>query len=92
MCEEVYRERAHLVAHLSAIYPSVRVDDPGEPEAPTVVTVFLPTGPVGWHVKDRDLALFAHVPYGENHYDGYDTAEKYRRLDAATRDLAARRE
>lgn len=87
MCEHIYRERSHLVAHLAALYPSVRVTDPDEPEAPTVVTVWLPTGPAGWHIKPCDLHLFDHVPPGDNHYDGYDTVEKYRRLDEATKQL-----
>ncbi|MQY29406.1 hypothetical protein [Nocardia aurantia] len=91
MCDSVYRERSHLVAHLAALYPSVRVHDPEEPDAPTVVTVRLPSGPAGWHIRNCDLHLFEHVPPGDNRYDGYDTAEKYRRLDEATRLLASRR-
>jgi hypothetical protein len=79
-----------LVAHLAAVYPSVRTIDPDEPSAPTVVTIQLPTGPAGWHIAPRDLHLFAHVHPGDNHYDGYDTEEKYRRLDEATKQLATK--
>ena len=85
MTDSVYRERAHLVAHLAALYPSVLVygADPNEPEWP-VIYVTLPTGQASWHLSPDDLDLFHHVPTGTQAWDGHDTAEKYARLDKAT--------
>lgn len=82
---DLYRERAHLAAHLAALYPSVMVPD-ADPEAPDwpVLYVLLPTGQVSWHIAPADLDLFEHVPTGAAIWDGHDTTEKYRRLDAHT--------
>jgi hypothetical protein len=86
--EALYRERAHLVAHLAASYPSVIAPDPEEPDWP-VVYVALPAGQVSWHIAQRDMDLFRHVPSGDARWDGHDVAEKYGRLDEHTRVLAA---
>lgn len=81
----LYRERAHLVAHLAAIYPSVMVPD-ADPKTPgwPILYVQLPTGQVSWHLSFADMDLFNHVPTGHAIWDGHDTPEKYRRLDAHT--------
>jgi len=83
--DAAYRERAHLVAHLAALYSSVLVHgaDPAEPDWP-VLFISLPTGQASWHISPDDLDLFAHVPKGIDHWDGHTTDEKYQRLDAAT--------
>lgn len=87
----VYRERAHLVAHLAAIYPSVLVHgaDAAEPDWP-VLFVGLPTGQATWHISPSDLDLFEHVPAGAATWDGHSTTEKYERVDAHTRVIAQR--
>lgn len=87
----VYRERAHLVAHLAAIYPSVLVHgaDAAEPDWP-VLFVGLPTGQATWHISPSDLDLFEHVPAGAATWDGHSTTEKYERVDAHTRAIAQR--
>lgn len=82
----VYRERAHLVAHLAAIYPATMGADPEAPAWP-VVTIWLPTGPACWHIALADLNLFSHVPPGRNGWDGHTTDEKYERLDQWTKFL-----
>ncbi|MEU5442778.1 MULTISPECIES: WDGH domain-containing protein [Streptomyces] len=88
--DPVYRERAHLVAHLAAAYPSsIGYADPSEPEW-AVVVVNLPTGQVTWHVAPSDMDLFEHVHRGAEGWDGHTTEEKYARLDAHTRALAQR--
>lgn len=83
--DDLYRERAHLIAHLAALYPSVMVPD-ADPETPgwPILYVRLPTGQLSWHLSFRDMDLFSHVPSGAAIWDGHDTAEKYRRLDAHT--------
>lgn len=88
----VYRERAHLVAHLAAGYPSALVygADPLTPNWP-VIFIRLPTGQVSWHISPDDLDLFANVERGIEVWDGHDTTEKYRRVDAHTRALAQTR-
>ena len=88
----VYRERAHLTAHLAAVYPSVMGVDAAEPDWP-VLYIQLPTGQLSWHIAPEDVPLFTHVrrdPAVE--WDGHSTEEKYARLDAHTRALAAQRE
>lgn len=90
--DSVYRERAHLVAHLAAAYPStIGYHDPTEPDW-AVVIVNLPTGQASWHVSPDDMDLFAHVARTDvNTWDGHSTEEKYQRLDKHARTLAAER-
>jgi hypothetical protein len=87
--DTVYRERAHLVAHLAAVYPScIGYTDPSEPDW-AVVTIDLPTGQACWHVAPDDMDLFGHVTATNAElWDGHSTAEKYERIDAHTRALA----
>jgi hypothetical protein len=86
----VYRERAHLIAHLAAMYPSAIGTDPAEPDWP-VVYIALPTGQVSWHIDKSDMDLFAAIPVGTAPaWDGHSTEEKHRRLDEWTQRLAAR--
>lgn len=89
MTDDIYRERAHLIAHLTVLYPSVLVHD-ADPDAPgwPVLYVTLPTGQVSWHIAPGDLDLLHHVPAGQATWDGHDTTEKYRRLDQNVADLA----
>jgi len=88
--DAVYRERAHLVAHLASLYPSVLVES--APDAPdwAIVYVDLPTGQASWHIATRDLPLFAGVqvvPADDPRavWDQHSTAEKYRRVATSTR-------
>ncbi len=87
---DLYRERAHLVAHLAAVYASVIGVDPSEPDWP-VVYVETEAGQFSWHIAPDDLPLFSHVPRsGEVEWDGHSTELKYQRLDRLTRTIAAR--
>lgn len=87
---DVYRERAHLVAHLAALYPSRIGVDPAEPDWP-VVYVETEAGQLSWHIAAADLPLFAHVPRVDSaKWDGHSTEQKYARLDNLTRTVAAR--
>lgn len=83
----IYRERAYLVAHLAALYPStIGVTDPSEPDW-AVVIVNGPGGQMSWHIARDDLKLFEHVPWdNEAAWDGHTTEEKYERLRALTLD------
>ncbi|MFE3461381.1 hypothetical protein ACFXKD_27875 [Nocardiopsis aegyptia] len=86
---DVYRERAHLVAHLASQHPAVLAySDPDEPAWP-VITVSTPAGQMTWHLSPDDLDLVAHVPVVSADdpraaWDGHDTATKYERLRALT--------
>lgn len=86
MVDSVYRERAYLVAHLAAPYPStIGYTDPEEPEW-AVVLVDLPTGQASWHVAPDDMGLFDHVQRSDTQsWDGHSTEQKYARLEQATR-------
>lgn len=89
----IYRERAFLIAHLAALYPSTLVHsaDPDAPDWP-VIFVDTPRGQLSWHLSPDDLDLFAHVPVLKGHqapkWDGHTTAEKYRRLAGLTADMS----
>lgn len=89
---ELYRERAHLVAHLAAVYPShIGFSDPSAPEW-AVVLVSLPTGQATWHISPDDMDLFAHVRTDPvEAWDGHTTEQKYERLRKAT-ELRSRHE
>lgn len=88
----LYRERAHLVAHLAAYYPSTAgYTDPSAPEW-LVITVQMPEGQATWHIAAQDTPLFEHVRREDVAWDGHTSSEKYRRLAAGTERLARRRE
>jgi hypothetical protein len=77
----VYRERAHLVAFLTTLYPSVGAyNDPDEPDY-MVVYVETPVGQMAWHIHPDDADLFDGLQIVEDHvWDGHTTEEKYRKL------------
>lgn len=81
--DDVYRERAHLVALLAGILPShMGYTDPGAPDWPVVI-IEGPYGQLSWHVSPRDIDLFANVrATNENDrpWDGHTTGEKYGRV------------
>jgi hypothetical protein len=85
-CRELYRERAHLVAFLASLYPSVIAnDDPQAPDWP-VVYILTPSGQLSWHISPDDEDLFGHVPHPKAKpgkpilWDGHSTQQKYERL------------
>lgn len=86
----IYRERAHLIAFLSAQFPSfLSNNDPAEPEY-TVIYIHTPDGQLSWHIHPNDLDLFEHVAWAEPDddrviFDGHTTPEKYVRLATFTR-------
>lgn len=85
-----YLERNRLVALLAALYPAVlarhpEVDTDWEPDWCWLVQIELPTGQATWHLHDSHLALFAHVPHGDNRWDGHTTPEKYERISRLVR-------
>ena len=85
--DAAYRERARLVAHLAALYPShIGHTDPNAPDW-AVIIVETPTGQMSWHIAERDMDLFGHVmPTNRicRAWDGHTTDEKYQRLEALT--------
>ncbi|HEY3683442.1 MAG TPA: hypothetical protein VGL93_10405 [Streptosporangiaceae bacterium] len=89
----LYRERAHLVAHLAALHPSVLAyNDPNEPTRP-VLYVDAHGGQLSWHISPDDLELFEHVPQvapddPRAKWDGHSTDTKYLRLGGLTDDAA----
>lgn len=91
MTDDVYRERARLVAHLAALYPShIGFTDPAEPGW-AVVVIEGPAGQMSWHVAPGDLELFGHVRRtqpGDPPWDGHSTATKYERLAALHDDVS----
>lgn len=87
MSDELYRERAALVAFLASRFPAViAYSDPAEPDWP-VIYIDGPAGQMSWHLAKGDLPLFLHVPRvapsdPRARWDGHSTPEKYQRLAA----------
>ena len=81
--DHAYRERNHLAAFLSHLYPAgtKATNIPGwDKELQGCVYVDLPTGQVSWHYHKREAHLFAHLPVYEKEWDGHCSEEKYERL------------
>ncbi|MGI8313445.1 hypothetical protein [Saccharopolyspora hattusasensis] len=59
----LYRERAHLLAALTGLWPSViSYNDPNEPEMP-MLYIASPAGQLSYHLHPDDLVpLFKRVP------------------------------
>jgi hypothetical protein len=82
---DLYRERAHLVAFLATLFPSVAAySDPAEPDW-LVVYISSPMGQLSWHISPADHDLFLHVPrvpwdHPRAQWDGHTTEEKCERL------------
>lgn len=70
-------------------------DKPGEawePDWRNLVCIDLPTGQVSWHFHDSEKHLLAGLPQYPASWDGHDTAEKYRRVNAAGWSFSALRD
>ncbi len=89
--DAVYEERDRCVALASRLAAALGMDawigrhvgEDWDDEWRTVVFVQLPTGQVSWHVHDREMLLFAHLPRRDDRpWDGHSTEEKYERCAA----------
>lgn len=89
----LYRERAHLVAYLAAVYPSHVGYTDGRELDWVVATIRTPTGQMCWHISPDDMDLFDRVPWVSPtwamRWDGHTTEEKYQRLRELTEQRAA---
>ncbi|MBA9003746.1 WDGH domain-containing protein [Thermomonospora cellulosilytica] len=90
---EVYRERARLVAYLAAQHPGdavISYSDPSTPGWP-VITINTPAGQMSWHISPDDIDVFppsilrVHPEDPRATWDGHTTAEKHERLANLTR-------
>ena len=86
--EEVYRDRAHLIAFLASQLPSVKTyNDPEEPDW-MLVYIETPYGQLSWHIAPSDVSLFQHVRMvtpDEVEWDGHTNLEKFERMRRLTR-------
>lgn len=85
--DSVYTERAHLVAFLTALYPSELIEEGTDYP---VVYINSPEGQLSWHINRKDISLFSHVPVipislAPNLWDGHTTEEKYKRVRSLIR-------
>ncbi|MER5213677.1 hypothetical protein ABT063_24675 [Streptomyces sp. NPDC002838] len=78
-----YRERAHLLALLAALYPSVIAPAPDVDEDGWKI-LYLRIGgkQASWHIAPRDAELYAHVEHvpaddRRAQWDGHTTEQKY---------------
>lgn len=79
----LYRERAHLVAHLARLYPA-HWSEPDADDADrdyALVCVHTPAGQATWHIAPGDVGLFPEMETRPGHWDGHTTTEKYDRID-----------
>lgn len=89
--DKAYRERAALVAYLTANYPSELVGAESDSGAWFLVYVTTPSGQMSWHLHEDDLDLFPHLVNKDEvpvEWDGHTTDEKYERLAELTRTVA----
>jgi hypothetical protein len=88
--DQAYHERNLIICALTKLFRShlmrhSPIDNP-EPGWSWIVCVNGPTGQMTWHVHDDELEMFDHLPrVPGNTWDGHDTEEKYRRLNALPR-------
>ncbi|MFE9834095.1 hypothetical protein ACFYP4_02930 [Streptomyces sp. NPDC005551] len=84
--DEVYRERAQLVAFIAHLFPSYMTLslDLDQPDWWTVF-IYAGTKQLSWHIAPGDVELFSHVrkvhpnaPFVQ--WDGHTTPEKYQRM------------
>jgi hypothetical protein len=80
-----YFERNQVVAALAKLFPSgtrrTAIEGWSE-DWHGCVYIDLPTGQVSWHYHDSSAWLFAGLPEYKKPWDGHDTEEKYRRVNA----------
>lgn len=86
---QAYTERNTLVAALSKLFPASlephqqKEGEVWDPKWAWVCIIDLPTGQASWHIQTDELHLFDHLPRNAGRaWDGHDTPEKYRRLNA----------
>jgi hypothetical protein len=90
----VYHERNRLVALVSALFPASlerhpEDDKEWENDWRWIVFIDLPTGQASWHINDKELPLFDHLPRVEGRvWDNHSTEEKYERIEKLTRKKA----
>ncbi len=86
MTDDLYRERAHLIALVAAYHPAVLCySDPSAPDWPVIYFNTPIHGQMSWHISPDDLDLFRHVPVVEKgdpraQWDGHSTELKLTRL------------
>lgn len=88
--DAAYAERNRCVAGLASLAlrlgykagTALTAIEGWEPEWHNCVYIDLPTGQVSWHFHDRERDVFAFLPAYDGAWDGHDTPEKYRRLEA----------
>ena len=85
--DTAYHERNCLVAALSKLWPAHLAhhsaeDETWERDWMTIVCIHAPVGQLTWHIHDSETPLFAHLAFGDSHWDGHTTEEKYARLAA----------
>lgn len=97
--DAVYRERAHLVAWLATLHPSVIAPAPDltDDDAPGWQIVYVTAGgrQMSWHISPLDAGLFEHVEHVDPddpraQWDGHTTEAKYQRIAELTAELAQR--
>jgi hypothetical protein len=84
--DDVYRERAHLVALISLLYPSYMTPSMDITEQGWwTVFIYMGLKQLTWHISPDDVELFSHVPKVTPtnpfvQWDGHSTPEKYQRI------------
>lgn len=94
VCDAVYRERNLVLALLTTYLPVGSCyryqDTSAELGWRNVIHIELPLGEgqLSWHIPDRELMYFEHLPESRvSLWDGHSTDEKYRRIIAHIKQL-----
>lgn len=84
-----YTERAHLVAWLAALHPSVIAPAPDAGDGWHLLYLRAGGWQMSWHIAPADLPLFDHVEHvdpgdARAQWDGHSSAQKYLRIRTHT--------
>lgn len=89
LLDEVYTDRAHLVALLAGTYPAVKtpaldVEEPGW----WLVYIYVMDQQLSWHISPQDAHLLANIPNVPAYdwraqWDGHSTPQKHVRIRQA---------
>lgn len=78
--DQVYTERAQLVALLATVYPANLSPDPDGSDW-DYVYIDTPAGQLSWQIAPADRRFIKGVARYKTEWDGHTTAEKYERLE-----------
>ena len=79
-----FTQRDELLVVLSKMWPSHLMPKAEDDDADWkhVLCIYSPGGELYYHIADERLTMFSHLPVLASHFDGSDSPERTRRLNA----------